>query len=212
MKKLVCILLLIQSGFVIAQTETVVTINGKKVQINPNSLNTADNGLSANAGNVQLGGALIRSTTLATSSVNTLAVTGLEQGATTDNIIVTDANGVLKKISSSSIANVKDVKIINTNYTVTDTDYTIIASQLSGDITITLPDASASKDRTLLINQTNVLNSSGTEVTVKFNVPVFYSDTYSVNEIAAPYYSSTGGTLKITLQSDGNKWYVVSSL
>lgn len=212
MKKLVCMLLLIQSGFAIAQTETFVTINGKKVQINPNSLNTADNGLTANAGNVQLGGDLTRSTILTTTAVNTLAVKGLQTGAATDNIVVTDANGVLKTINSSAIANVKNIKIINSNYAVTDADYTIIASQLSNDITITLPDAASSKGRTLLISQTDVANSSGAEVTVKFNVPVIYSDSFSANEIAAPYYSATGGTLKITLQSDQNNWHVVSSL
>ncbi|PWB21860.1 hypothetical protein [Flavobacterium sp. HTF] len=212
MKKIVCALLLIQSGFMMAQKETFVTINGKKVQINPNSLNTADNGLTANEGNVQLGGRLTRSTTLITNPGNTLSVTGLETGSAADNIVVTDANGVLKTISSSVIANVKEIRIISASDAVKDTDYTIIASKLSDNITISLPDATSSKGRTLVINQTDVVNSSGNEVTVKFNVPVVYSDTLSVDELAAPYYSATGGSLKITLQSDGEKWYVVSSL
>ncbi len=137
---------------------------------------------------------------------------GLQAGSATDNIVVADANGVLKTMKSSNVSNFKDIKIINSNYTVTNTDYTIIASQLSDDITITLPDAASSKGRTLLISQTDVTNSAGAEVTVKFNVPVIYSDTFSASEIAAPYYSATGGTLKITLQSDQNKWHVVSSL
>lgn len=212
MKKIVCALLLIQSGFMMAQKETFVTINGKKVQINPNSLNTADNGLTANEGNVQLGGRLTRSTTIITNPGNTLSVTGLETGSAADNIVVTDANGVLKTINSSVIANVKEIRIISASDAVKDTDYTIIASKLSDNITISLPDATSSKGRTLVINQTDVVNSSGDEVTVKFNVPVVYSDILSVDELAAPYYAATGGSLKITLQSDGEKWYVVSSL
>ncbi len=35
MKKIIYILLLVQSGFLMAQTETVVTTNGKKVEVNP---------------------------------------------------------------------------------------------------------------------------------------------------------------------------------
>ena len=105
MKKVIYMLLLIQSGFMMAQTETVVTINGKKVQFNPNSVNTADNGLSSNGGNVQLGGDLTRSTILGTSSTNTLAIKGLQTGADTDNVMVVDGSGVLKAVSASSLQN-----------------------------------------------------------------------------------------------------------
>ena len=211
MKKIICMLLLFQAGIMMAQTETFVTVNGKKVKINPNSLNTADNGLSANEGNVQLGGALNRNTSITTGAY-TLAIKGLEAGKATDNVVVTDENGVLKTINASSVSNIKGVKVIHSDYTVADADYTLIVSQLSNDITVALPDAATSEGRVLLIAQTNVSNSSGAEVTVKFNVPVIYSDKFSVNEIAAPFYSATGGTLKVTLQSDGANWKVVSSL
>lgn len=48
MKKLILLLLLVQSGFMMAQTETktFVTENGEKVKMNPNPVGTADNGLN----------------------------------------------------------------------------------------------------------------------------------------------------------------------
>lgn len=209
MKKIVCLILLIQSGFMMAQTKTVATVNGEKVVIHPN----ADNGITASNGFMELGGTLIKPTSLTATDVNTLAIKGLQTGATTDNIIVSDANGVLKTISGSVLSSAKDLKVINSSYTVVDTDYAIVASGITGDITITLPAAASSKGRILVINQDNVSNTSGNEVTVKFNVPVKYSDKVSKDELLAPYYSAmTGGTLKIALQSDGTNWFVISSL
>ncbi|KQB40124.1 hypothetical protein [Flavobacterium aquidurense] len=102
--------------------------------------------------------------------------------------------------------------IIENDYTVLPTDYAVVASKLRGDITVTLPDVLVNKGRVLVINQTNGTNTGGDDVTVKFNVPVVYSDAVSKNELIAPFYSATGGSLKITLQSDGTNWHVISSL
>ncbi|MBS7254299.1 hypothetical protein [Flavobacterium branchiicola] len=105
MKKIICMLLLIQGGFLMAQTETMVTINGKKVQVNPNSIATANNGLTATSGNVQLGGALAKPTTVTTDATNTLTLSGLQTGAATDNVMVRDASGIVKTVSSATMQN-----------------------------------------------------------------------------------------------------------
>ncbi|MBF4466893.1 hypothetical protein [Flavobacterium sp. LC2016-12] len=102
MKKIVYLLLLIQSGFMMAQTETMVTVNGKKVSINPNTINTANNGLTFTNDNVQLGGSLVKPSTITTTPEFTLAIAGLQSGVNADNIIVTDANGVLKTVPRTS--------------------------------------------------------------------------------------------------------------
>lgn len=104
MKKLIYLLLFIQSGFMIAQTETMVTVNGKKVSINPNTLNTANNGLTFTNDNVQLGGSLVKPSTITTTPDFTLAITGLQSGVNADNIVVTDANGVLKTVPRTSFS------------------------------------------------------------------------------------------------------------
>ncbi|MDQ8011617.1 MAG: hypothetical protein REI96_04155 [Flavobacterium nitrogenifigens] len=98
MKKIIYLLLLIQSGFLIAQTKTVVTQFGEKVTINP----YVNNGLEANNGYIQLGGALTKPSVLATTPTFTLAFTGLMAGGATDNVLVTDASGVLKSVARSS--------------------------------------------------------------------------------------------------------------
>ncbi|WP_264538192.1 hypothetical protein [Flavobacterium sp. N1736] len=107
---------------------------------------------------------------------------------------------------------VADFITTSIDYEVKDADYTIVASKLTNDITITLPAATASKGRVLVINQLNGTDAAGKELTVKFNVPVVYSDAVSKSELMAPYYSATGGSLKITLQSDGLNWHVISAL
>ncbi|WP_291141923.1 hypothetical protein [Flavobacterium sp. UBA7680] len=148
------------------------------------------------------------------TSVTALAIAkGTDGAAPAAGYIATSADGSGNVVwKAPAVSSVMGVKTISTNYTVLDSDYTIIASKLTGDITVTLPAAASSTGRVLVIAQNNVSNAAGAEVTVKFNVPVVYSDTFSASEITAPYYSATGGTLKITLQSDQTNWRVVSSL
>ncbi|PWB23072.1 hypothetical protein DCO46_15370 [Flavobacterium sp. HTF] len=86
-----------------AQTKTLVTVYGEKVQINPNSLNTADNGLTASNGNIQLGGALTKPSVLTTTDTWTLAILGLQSGTSTDKILTTDSNGILRTINPGSM-------------------------------------------------------------------------------------------------------------
>ncbi|WP_123890309.1 hypothetical protein [Flavobacterium frigidimaris] len=91
-------MLLIQCGFIIAQTKTVVTQYGEKLNISP----YANNGLTASDGYIQLGGTLMKSSVLTTTSAYTLAIQGLQAGAATDNVLVSDANGVLKYVSRAN--------------------------------------------------------------------------------------------------------------
>jgi hypothetical protein len=102
MKKIICMLLFIQSGFMMAQTETLVTPNGKKVTIYPSAPGTADNGLTITSGNIQFGGSLVKPSVLTTTAANTLAIPGLQAGAKADEIVTMDANGVLRKITNNS--------------------------------------------------------------------------------------------------------------
>ncbi|MFH6962450.1 hypothetical protein ACHRWC_07680, partial [Flavobacterium plurextorum] len=75
---------------------------------------TADNGLTITTGNTQLGGALIKPTTVTATSVNTLAIGGLQTGnntniyngnaytSTADRIVVADpSTGVLKQVKAA---------------------------------------------------------------------------------------------------------------
>lgn len=64
------------------------------------SIDRANNGLTKVGDTTQLGGALIKATTVTTTATNTLAVSGLQSGSTNDSVVVADpTTGVLKRIS-----------------------------------------------------------------------------------------------------------------
>ncbi|MFZ1424390.1 MAG: hypothetical protein WAS55_11255 [Saprospiraceae bacterium] len=70
-------------------------------------INSADNGLTKTGKLVQLGGTLIKATTIVTTAANFLAITGLQPGSnTTDSVMVVNpTTGQVKFISASSLFN-----------------------------------------------------------------------------------------------------------
>ena len=83
------------------------TVNGVVSSPGLNLISSVDNGLSSGNGTAQLGGPLIKPTTLLASSTNTLAIKGLENGnVNTDSLLVVAANtGVIRKMSTSVLTN-----------------------------------------------------------------------------------------------------------
>jgi len=75
--------------------------------INSNATLTANNGITINNGEIQLGGLLTIPTVIETNTNNTLAITGLEDGNITDDDILTinKTTGVLRKVSASNLFN-----------------------------------------------------------------------------------------------------------
>ena len=157
-----------------------------------------------------------------TTPPTVLSVTGSAAtlAPATVNIVPSAAVGeVLTTISEGVVgwkapekANVMKINIIKDDYAVTETDYTVIARNLTKDITITLPDAAANTGRILVINQLNTLAADGvTAVKVKFSDSVIYSDAEQHAYIAASIFGgATSGSAKVTLQSDGLNWYVIT--
>ena len=215
----------------VANTST-VTVNGITSTgapiVNTNVLETTGNVLTATVNGVAsnpidlvglVDNAISRSDISTTTPASVLAVTGT--GATLvpatvnivpstveGNVLTTTATGVEWKAPVKT--NVFGIKITSTDYTLGDADYTVIARNLTRNITLTLPDATTNTGRVLVFNQ-NTVSSAGTPVVVNFNVPVIYSDTASYPYIAASVFGgATGGSLKITLQSDGINWYVIN--
>jgi hypothetical protein len=65
---------------------------------------SASNGLTLSGKEVQLGGTLTKATTITTSATNTIALGGLQSGATSDSILVVNpSSGVIKRISPSAL-------------------------------------------------------------------------------------------------------------
>ncbi|WPO78479.1 hypothetical protein [Flavobacterium sp. KACC 22761] len=145
--------------------------------------------------------------------------------ATTVDIVPSEVKGdVLTTAEDGKVAwkapakaNFLGIKVIGDDYTVTDDDYTIIAAKLKGNITINLPDATVNKGRMLVINQMVVAKADGTPTTaatpivVNFNTNVIYSDSAEYPYITASVFGGVSkGSIKITLQSDGANWYVIT--
>ena len=65
----------------------------------------ANNGLTNNAGTIQLGGSLTQPTTITTSSTNTLSIGGLDSNATPTGILTTNGSGVMTTTSLSALLN-----------------------------------------------------------------------------------------------------------
>ncbi len=63
-----------------------------------NVLVTAGNGLTASAGNIELGGTLSKPTTINTGSANTLSLGGLQTGSSSDSLLVVATGGVVKMV------------------------------------------------------------------------------------------------------------------
>lgn len=91
--------------YIDSTTGAIYSYNGSN-WIPSNTTLTADNGLTINStNNLQLGGQLIKPTTIQTDITNTLAITGLEDGDITQDDIVTvnKTTGQLRKVTTANL-------------------------------------------------------------------------------------------------------------
>jgi hypothetical protein len=187
---------------VTATTNTLTLTNGQLVStVNGvatpavNVLDGAASGLNAANGNVQLGGSLTAATTITTDATKTLAIAGLQNGANTDKMVVVDGNGVLKSVTATT-RNINEIAKKNADYTVVDTDYTILADATSTAFTLTLPAANASTGRVLIIRKTDE-----TANVLTFSSAIKISESTS--------FTTLNMNTTIRIQSDGTAWYKI---
>jgi hypothetical protein len=142
-------------------------------------------------------------------STKQVFIDSLASQAVRDTLAKTLVTRPVKDTILSIIQNnpvVTNVKVLtDQDYAVVPNDYIIIEKGMTAPHTITLPVASASKNRMLIINQLTP------NQTLSFNVPVIYSDTVQSTSLLTSLGGGvTGGALKATLVSDGISWYVIS--
>lgn len=78
-----------------------IGLTGTGTNLDPYHLSVnVDNGLTIDDNKIKLGGSLTESITFNTTATNSIAIVGLEAGNTSDHIIVTDTNGVLKSANA----------------------------------------------------------------------------------------------------------------
>jgi len=115
-----------------ALTSTINNITSNAVSV----LSTAENGLTASTGKAQLGGSLIQATTITTSAANTLSLTGLQTGSSSDSILVSSSGGVIKRVpfpassSSGSLQLIVDAR--KTGSYTTSNAYTTLVYNTAG--------------------------------------------------------------------------------
>lgn len=109
----------LQSGSTSADSVMVVDpANGTLKWISASTLFNAlnfGNGLTKTGNNVELGGALSKPTTITTDATNVLKIGGLQSGdASVDSLVVTGADGTLKRVSKETLLQSGDVMAIAT--------------------------------------------------------------------------------------------------
>ena len=94
-----------------AMTDSLLTINAttgvvRKITIDSVASRgiVAENGVNKTGNIVRLGGALNRATTITTDATNTLALAGLQGGATTDSIMTVTAAGIVRSRDVKAVA------------------------------------------------------------------------------------------------------------
>jgi hypothetical protein len=205
-------------------------------QIGANAV-TVGNGLTKSGNNITFGGPLTAATSLNTSSTNTLSIGGLTTGTATDSILTTGANGLVRRVSINDLAAASpdfwldgadnservyrtgDVGIgsaaaptsklqvtgsIGASITTTTaaltldaTHFTVIANCTSGAVALTLPAAATCTGRIY-----NITKSDETTNLMSFSIPLKLTETTNV--------SSYNYTKRLTIQSDGANWRVIS--
>ena len=150
-----------------AITDSVVTINAATGQLRRTTMAiiganafTADNGLTKTGSNVQLGGPLTAATSIATTATNTLSLTGLQGGASTDSVMTITAGGVIKRMTMADIG----ANSITANNGLTKTGNNIVlGGALTGATTLT-----ATATNTFGINGLQSAATTDSIVTINF--------------------------------------------
>ena len=173
---------------------------------------TASNGLTMTGKDVRLGGALTAATTITTTGANTLALAGLQSGATTDSILVVNpTTNVVSRISAGRFKNGNLVVTTAASLTVADIVDVVIFRGTAAS-TITLPAAASNIGKVVRIlnyaaSATNVdITLSPAPViqggTTNFTNPTVSSQLTSYGSNAA---SALGNSIEVV--SDGTNWY-----
>ena len=173
---------------------------------------TASNGLTMTGKDVRFGGALTAATTITTTGANTLALAGLQSGATTDSILVVNpTTNVVSRISAGRFKNGNLVVTTAASLTVADTVDVVIFRGTAAS-TITLPAAASNIGKVVRIlnyaaSATNVdITLSPAPViqggTTNFTNPTVSSQLTSYGSNAA---SALGNSIEVV--SDGTNWY-----
>lgn len=185
-------------------TGDAIALTGTGTNFDPYHLSVrVDNGLIIDDNKVKIGGPLTEPTALITTSINSLAIVGLSSGKTSDNIVVTDSNGVLKssKAAVPSFFSLPNIVLPTSNLNLPS-----YVTYSSGVFTVNLYDL-YSKQFGMVGNVTGTSRSAIRSENALSTLPLFsqndleYFITYFDNSIYDP--------LTITLSENGVLTYTI---
>ena len=161
---------------------------------------------------VRLGGTLTAPTTITATAVNTLALAGLQSGATTDSILVVNpTTNVVRRISSGRFKNGNLLVTTAPSLTVADSIDVVIFRGTAASA-ITLPSASANIGKVVRIlnyaaSATNIDITLSPAPVIQGGATNFTSATVSsqLTLYGTNAASSLGNTIELV--SDGTNWY-----
>jgi hypothetical protein len=183
---------------------------------------TANNGLTKTLNNIQLGGPLVQSTVISTSSTNTLSITGLVIDPTPDYILTETSLGVVRRtLASAIVSNVTaDNGLTKTLNNIRLGGNLVVPTTIgvNGSNTFSITGLSTDSSPTFLLTETSGLIrktplSTVANVTASNGLNKVGSDIQLGGPLTSPTTITIGGanTLSIAnLATDSNPNYIVS--
>jgi hypothetical protein len=196
----------VSDSLVAADPATGVLKRISSARLNRPDSTTASNGLTLTGDDVRLGGALTSATSITTSTVNTLALAGLQSGSLSDSVVVASATtGIVKRISTEQF-NKPDSTTASNGLTLSGNDVklggtlsgaTTIATSAANTLAITGLQVGAVTDSILVVSP-----ATGVLKWVDQNKPVVVKTT--TTQASSSTTLATVNTLSFTAQAGKN--------
>lgn len=186
----------------VTNTPTVVSATGNNVMIVDNTTGqvsnitpanlvggaiTANNGLTKNTStNIQLGGPLVQNTSITQA--------GFDMNISGGNVAIGSTSApssTLQVTGSQAVSYSKKTS----NYTLTSSDYIVMANASSGGVTLTLPAASSCPGRVYYVGKTDETTN-----TVTFSPAIYLTESTTITSI--------NFAKKYKIVSDGTDWWI----
>jgi hypothetical protein len=151
------------------------------------------------SGNIGIGAPTATNQLHIAGGTNPLRLEGLQAGAVTDSVLVADAAGVVKKVSSSQLSTANFTSQ-TANYSVANTINLIFVNSTSVAFDITLPSAITYAGRSIKIKRTD---NSANNVTVKSLAGNVETNAPATGYIMGNAYET------VNFVSDGTDWWIV---